>query len=167
MKFYNLGLLLLVDVVLILCTSQHVHSTCRILSKYIGSSRIHMAYHNTCLKFLNKISETPCQFGRQFISISSVFFRLHKILTEGLQLDGPKLNQPKWKFSTFCGLYGTTSYPQLPLRRVDPPDTRSHPQGGVQVYPKGKFTRQNQEKKSYASPAPIFTKFTYKIEIII
>ena len=34
-----------------------------------------------------------------------------KILTEGLLLDGPKLNQPKCNFSTFCGLYGTTSYP--------------------------------------------------------
>ena len=56
-------------------------------------------------------------------------------LTEGLQLDGPKQNQPKWKFSTFCGLHGTTSHPQLPLRRIDPPDTRSHPQGGIQIYP--------------------------------
>ena len=55
----------------------------------------------------------------------------------------------------------------MPLRRIDPPDTRSHPQGGVQIYPKVKFTMQNHEKKSYASPAPIFTKFTHKIKIII
>ena len=74
------------------------------------------------------------------------------MLTEGPQLDGPKLNQPKWKFSIFCGLYGTTSYPQLPLRRIDPTDTRSHPQGGVQVYPKGKSTRQNHEKKLKLPP---------------
>ena len=80
------------------------------------------------------------------------FLNNKKILTEGLQLDGPKLNQPKWNFSTFCGLYGTTSYPQLPLRRIDPPDTRSHPQGGVQIYPKVKFTRQNHEKKVMLPP---------------
>ena len=40
----------------------------------------------------------------------------------------------------------------LPLRRIDPTDTRSHPQGGVQIYPKGKFTRQNLEK-NFASSA--------------
>ena len=73
-------------------------------------------------------------------------------LTECLQLDEPKLNQPKWNFSTFCGLYGTTSYPQLPLRRIDPPHTRSHPQGGVQIYLKGKFIRQNHEKKNVMLP---------------
>ena len=45
--------------------------------------------------------------------------------------------------------------------------TRSHPQGGVQIYHKGKFTIQNQEKKSNASPAPISIKFTYIIKKII
>ena len=33
------------------------------------------------------------------------------------------------------------------LEGLAPPDTHSHPQGGVQIYPKGKFTTQNHEKK--------------------
>ena len=33
------------------------------------------------------------------------------------------------------------------LEWLTPPDTRSHPQGGVIIYPKGKFTIQNHEKK--------------------
>ena len=32
------------------------------------------------------------------------------------------------------------------------PETRSHSQGGVQIYPKGKFTIQNQEKKVMLPP---------------
>ena len=40
---------------------------------------------------------------------------------------------------------------EFPLRRIDPPDTRNHPQGGVQIYPKGKFTTQNHEHKNVSS----------------
>ena len=42
------------------------------------------------------------------------------ILTKCLWQYHPKWKQPKWKFSTFCGLPGTTSYPYLPLRTIDP-----------------------------------------------
>ena len=44
--------------------------------------------------------------------------------SEYLNFNHPKWKQSKWKFSTFCGLPGTTSYPYLPLRTIDPPDTR-------------------------------------------
>ena len=33
------------------------------------------------------------------------------------------------------------------LEGLTPLTPRSHPQGGVQIYPKGKFTWQNHEKK--------------------
>ena len=39
----------------------------------------------------------------------------------------------KWKFSTFCGLSRSTTYPYLPQRRLDPLDPHSYPQGGVQI----------------------------------
>jgi hypothetical protein len=41
------------------------------------------------------------------------------VLTERLWQYHPKWKQPKWKYSTFCTLAGTTSYPYLPLRRID------------------------------------------------
>ena len=68
-------------------------------------------------------------------------------LTERLWQYHPKWKQPKWKFSTFCGLPGTTSYPYLPLRTIDPPDTRSHPQGGVQIYPQPNHLSKKGGKK--------------------
>ena len=67
-----------------------------------------------------------------------------------------KWKQPKWKFSTFCGLPGTTSYPYLPLRTIDPPDTRSHPQGGVQIYPQPNYLHKKGIKK-YPPPNSDFS----------
>ena len=72
------------------------------------------------------------------------------VLTECLWQYHPKWKQPKWKFSTFYGLPGTTSYPYLPLRTIDPPDTRSHPQGGVQIYPQPNHLSKKGKKS--ASP---------------
>ena len=72
---------------------------------------------------------------------------LRKLLTERLWQYHPKWKQPKWKFSTFYGLPGTTSYPYLPLRMIDPPDTRSHPQGGVQIYPQPNHLSKKGKKK--------------------
>ena len=69
-------------------------------------------------------------------------------LTERLWQYHPKWKQPKWKFSTFCGLPGTTSYPYLPLRTIDPPDTRSHPQGGVQIYPQPNHLSKKGKKST-------------------
>ena len=42
------------------------------------------------------------------------------ILTKCLWQYHPKWKHPKWKFSTFCGLPGTTCYPYLLLRTIDP-----------------------------------------------
>ena len=77
-------------------------------------------------------------------------------LTERLWQYHPKWKQPKWKFSTFCGLPGTTSYPYLPLRTIDPPDTRSHPQGGVQIYPQPNHLSKKGKKK-YIPPNSDFS----------
>ena len=77
-------------------------------------------------------------------------------LTERLWQYHPKWKQPKWKFSTFCGLPGTTSYPYLQLRMIDPPDTRSHPQGGVQIYPQPNHLSKKGEKK-YIPPNSDFS----------
>merc|ERR1712051_381973 len=77
-------------------------------------------------------------------------------LTEHLWQHHPKWKQPKWKFSTFYGLSGTTSYPYLPLRTIDPPDTRSHPQGGVQIYPQPNHLSKKGKKK-YIPPNSDFS----------
>ena len=77
-------------------------------------------------------------------------------LTELLWQYHPKWKQPKWKFSTFCGLPRTTSYPYLPLRTIDPPDTRSHPQGGVQIYPQPNHLSKKGKKK-YIPPNSDFS----------
>ena len=45
------------------------------------------------------------------------------------------------------------------LEVLSPPDTRSHPQDGVQIYQKGKFTTQNHERNIFCVTS-IFTKFT-------
>ena len=68
-------------------------------------------------------------------------------LTERLWQYHPKWKQPKWKYSTFCSLAGTTSYPYLPLRTIDPPDTPSPPQGGVQIYPQSNLLSKKMKKK--------------------
>ena len=58
----------------------------------------------------------------------------------------PKMEATHMEISISCGLRGTTSYLYLPLRTIDPPDTRSHPQGGVQIYP------HRQKEKKVPSP---------------
>ena len=60
----------------------------------------------------------------------------------GLSHDRPEFN-PLMVLYKFCGLPGTTSYPYLPLRMIGPPDTRSHPQGGVQIYPQANLLGKN------------------------
>ena len=88
---------------------------------------------NVCEK-----EELPC-----FLYLIQIFGSNH-YLTERLWQYHQKWKQPKWKFSTFCGLPGTTSYPYLPLRTIDPPDTRSHPRptGWGPNLPTSKFTTQ-------------------------
>ena len=65
-------------------------------------------------------------------------------LSEGLQLNRPNLNQPKIKFYNFLRLIWNHQLPLFPTWRIDSPGTRSHPQGGVQIYPKGKFTKDTK-----------------------
>ena len=79
---------------------------------------------------------------------------IYSALTERLWQYHSKWKQPKLKFSIFCGLPGTTSYLYLPLRTIDPLDTLSHPQGGVQIY----YTKK--ENKSTLPQIAIFLKLT-------
>ena len=84
------------------------------------------------------------------MSTKLIFFLLTtypKYLAERLWQYLPKWKQPKWKFSTFCGLPGTTSYPYLPLRMIEPPDTPSPPQGGVQIYPQSNLLHKKWKQK--------------------
>ena len=76
-------------------------------------------------------------------------------LTEGLWQYHPKRKQYKWKFSTFCGLPETTSYPYLQLRMIGHPGNSRHPQGGVQIYPHPNL-QHNKENKSTLPQIAIF-----------
>ena len=63
----------------------------------------------------------------------------------------------KWKFSTFCGLSRSTTYPYLPQRRIDPLDPHSYPQGGVQIYHMANLLHKMWKQK-YPPPNSDFWK---------
>jgi hypothetical protein len=51
--------------------------------------------------------------------------------------------------------------PLTPTKNEWPP---WYPQGGVQIYPKGKFTTQNHEHKSTLAPIAIFISYSPRLK---
>ena len=79
----------------------------------------------SCKKYSEHRSTVKnCNFSKlQFFQCTSTVIPLHIFAV-----------YVKWNFSTLYGLSGSTTYPYLPQRRIDPIDPHSYPQGGVQIY---------------------------------
>ena len=134
-------------------------------AKFCGLLRIYELYQVNDCSNENLVITGGAHFLSHCLKMAFVtemwwhFFLVQKCwspLTERLWQYLPKWKQPKWKFSIFCGLPGTTSYPYLPLRTIDPLDTRSHPQGGVQIYPQPNHLSKKGKKK-YIPPNSDFS----------
>ena len=68
-------------------------------------------------------------------------------LLRGSLAVSPKMEATQMEILNFPRLPGSTSYPYLPLRTIDPPDTHSHPQVGVQIYEHPNLLQKKRTQK--------------------